>query len=344
MLGLLVLLVAGLVAGLAQVPLVALGPGPSFDTLGEVEGKTVVRVDGRRTYPTTGHLNMTTVAVTDGLTALTALRFWADPTRRVVPRAAIYPPGESDEQVERENARQFSNSETNAEVAALSYLKEPMLNPVKVVVEGTVDGGPSAGVLRSGDQLLTLDGMPLVSAAQVTQLMTKTKPGDKVTIGYQRGGSPPSMGIVTVGVRPSRDPGGAPDGPQGFLGIIPGEVPYDLSGIKIELDDIGGPSAGLIFTLALIDKLTPGNLTGGRFIAGTGTISADGRVGRIDGIAQKMIGARAAGATIFLVPTDNCNQARSADHAGLQLVKVATLSDAVNGLKAFDEGHTPPSC
>ena len=100
----------------------------------------------------------------------------------------------------------------------------------------------------------------------------------------------------------------------------------------------------MIFTLALIDKLTPGNLTGGRFIAGTGTISADGRVGRIDGIAQKMIGARAAGATIFLVPTDNCNQARSADHAGLQLVKVATLSDAVNGLKAFDEGHTPPSC
>jgi PDZ domain-containing protein len=342
MIGLLILLVVGLIAGFLPVPLVALGPGPSYDTLGADAGKPVVTINGLPTYPTSGHLNMTTVRVSDGLTALMSLRSWADPQWRVVPREAIYPTGKTDDEVKQENSIQFTDSEVKAEVAALSYLAMP----VKVIVDQVLKGAPAAPVLQPGDQILSVNGVPVSSPGQVYDMLTRTKPGDKVRIGLRRGPDPtakPTEGVVTVGTRPP-DRNGAPDGPQGFLGIVPGALPLDPNQIKIELNDIGGPSAGLMFTLALIDKLTPGELTGGRFVAGTGTITAYGTVGKIDGIAQKMIGARDAGATVFLVPVDNCAQAVKSDHDGLQLIKVSTVSDAVNGLNALNRGEVPPGC
>jgi Lon-like protease len=108
--------------------------------------------------------------------------------------------------------------------------------------------------------------------------------------------------------------------------------------------DIGGPSAGLMFALGIIDKLTPMNLTGGKFIAGTGEIEASGRVDPIGGIQQKMVAAREAGATSFLTPTANCPDTKGAVPAGLRLVRVSTLSQAVNDLEAIKAGHQVPSC
>lgn len=340
MIGLLVLLVTGLTAGSLTVPLVALGPGPTYDTLGDVQGMPIVTINGRPTYPTTGHLNLTTVRVDQPLSALAALRYWADPQRRVVPREAIYPSDKSNEQIEQDNSRQFTDSEVKAEAAALGYLRLP----VKVIVDQITPDAPAAGVLSSGDQLLSVNGTPVSAPTEVSQLLTKTRPGDQVKIVYRRGDAPPTEGTVIVGRRPPGPNGDAPDGPQGFLGIVPGGIPLDPNEMKIQLNDIGGPSAGLIFTLALIDKLTPGELTGGRFVAGTGTITAYGLVGRIDGIAQKMIGARDAGATVFLVPEGNCEQAAEADHEGLQLIKVTTVEDAVDGLNGLNMGRTPPGC
>jgi PDZ domain-containing protein len=340
MIGLLVLLVFGLVAGLVHVPLVALGPGPTYDTLGDVEGKPIVTITHHPTYPTSGHLNLTTVQVADELTALSALRYWAGSSWRVVPREAIYPSNKSNEQIEQDNNRQFTDSEVKAEAAALGYLKLP----VKVIVDQIGTDAPAAGVLLPGDQLLSVNGTPVGAPTEVSQLLTRTRPGEQVKIGFRRGDAPPTEGTVTVGKRPPGPNGDAPDGPQGFLGIVPGGIPLDPNEMKIELNDIGGPSAGLIFTLALIDKLTPGELTGGRFVAGTGTITAYGAVGRIDGIAQKMIGARDAGATVFLVPVGNCEQALQADHHGLQLIKVDTVEDAVAGLNALNEGRVPIGC
>ena len=338
--GLFLLLAAGLVAGLVQVPLVALGPGPTYDTLGDVAGKPIVTINGRTTYPTGGHLNLTTVQVADGLQALTALRYWADPDWRVVPREAIYPSGKSTEQIEQDNNRQFTDSEVKAEAAALGYLKLP----VKVIVDQISPAAPAAPVLQAGDQLLSVNGIPVTAPSEVSRQLMRTRPGDRVTVVYRRGDAPQAEGVVTVGGRPPGPNGDAPDGPQGFLGIVPGGIPLDPNEMKIQLNDIGGPSAGLIFTLALIDKLTPGELTGGRFVAGTGTITAYGAVGRIDGIAQKMIGAREAGATVFLVPVGNCAQAAAADHEGLQLIKVSSVEDAMNGLNALNEGRSPPGC
>ncbi|HEX4246258.1 MAG TPA: S16 family serine protease [Pseudonocardia sp.] len=338
MVGLLVVLAVGVLAGTVRVPLVALGPGPTFDTLGAVDGKPVVSVTGRQTYPTTGHLNMTTVAVTDGLTAVTALEFWADPERELVPRAAIYPPGKSDQQVEQENTAQFTDSENDAEVAALSYLHEP----VKVVVGPLSAGAPAANVLKEGDQILSVKGQQVTSPGQVSQILTTTRPGDKIAVSFQRGDAPVTEGTVTVGARPVI--AGRPDGPQGFLGITPEGRPADPNQIVISLGDIGGPSAGLAFALAVIDKLTPDDLAGGKFIAGTGEIGPTGVVGPIGGIALKMIAARHAGATVFLVPAANCAEAAANTPAGLQLVKVTALADAVDSLTALKHGRTPPGC
>jgi PDZ domain-containing protein len=329
---LLVLLAVLVLAGIPRVPLVALSPGPTFDTLGAVQGQTVVTVSSRPTYPTSGRLEMTTVGVTDQLNTYDALRAWFDPRKELVPRAAIYPPGKSAQQVEQENTAQFTTSENDAEVAALTYLHQP----VKVVVGPLSANAPATGVLKEGDQLLSVKGQQVTSPAQVSQILTTTRPGDRVAVSYQRGDGPVTQGMVTVGARP--------DGPQGFLGITPEGQPLDPNQIVIKLGDIGGPSAGLIFALAVIDKLTPDDLTGGKVIAGTGTIYPTGQVGPIGGITLKMLGARQSGATVFLVPAANCAEAAAHPPPGLQLVKVTALADAVDALTAVKQGRPAPAC
>jgi len=114
--------------------------------------------------------------------------------------------------------------------------------------------------------------------------------------------------------------------------------------VTISIGNIGGPSAGLMFALGIIDKITPDNLTGGRFIAGTGEIEANGTVDPIGGIQQKMVGARAAGATIFLTPAANCPDAAGAVPAGMRLIKVGSLAGAVDALEALKAGKPVPSC
>lgn len=335
-----VLVVLVIVSALVKVPLVALSPGPTFNTLGDDQGKPVVAVTGRPVFPTTGHLNMTTVSVSDGLSALQALGLWVSPRYQLVPRSVVYPPGASTAQVTQLNNEMFQASEQFAQVAALRYLHQP----TKVVVALVGPNAPAGGLLKVGDSLLTVLGQPVTSALQVTQLLKRTKPGDKVPVSFQRGSGPPGQGVVTVGARPPKQPGGAPDGPQGYLGVSTEDLPAGPGKIDIALADVGGPSAGLMFTLAVIDKITPGNLTGGRFIAGTGTIDPDGAVGPISGIPLKMIAAREAGATDFLAPAGDCQEAKGAVPDGLTLIKVNTLSDAVSALNSLKAGHPVPGC
>jgi Lon-like protease len=312
------------------VPLVALGPGPTYDTLGDVGGKPVVAIDGLPVFPTSGHLNMTTVAVADRLTLVTMIGYWASGSRRVVPRDSVFPPDKSDEQVERDNADQFAASEANAEVAALAELSVP----TRVVVGELVAESPAAGALQVGDELVAVSGRAVTSPLAVAQALAATAPGQSVTVTYRRAGQQRDATVVL---------GSSPDRKQGLLGVRAGIEPQ-AGDIRISLGDIGGPSAGLMFALAVVDKLTPGELTGGRFVAGTGTINADGVVGPIGGIPFKMLAARDAGATAFLVPAGNCAEAQANTPDGLQLVKVATLRDAVTGLDALRADKPPVSC
>lgn len=324
---LLVVVVVG-VGTLVRVPFVAMGPGPTYDTLGTLDGTPVVAVTGTQTYPTAGHLNMTTVAVNDGVTALTALGYWLQPDRRLVPRDSVYPPGQTTEEVDRQNTEQFAASETSAEAAALAELGLP----TRVTVAEVVPGSAADGVLRAGDTIVSVGGSPVSTPEQLAGSLTGTSAGQTVPVTYERDGVRTTVPVVL----------GPGDG-RGMLGVRGGVEPV-TGDITISLGDVGGPSAGLMFALAVVDKMTPGELNGGRFVAGTGTIDAAGTVGPIGGIPFKMIAAKNAGATVFLVPDANCAEAAANAPADLQLVRVSTLAGAVDALEGLDRGAAVPSC
>ena len=326
----LIALAIGVLGVSVPVPLVALGPGPTYDTLGDIGGTPVVAVNGLPVFPTSGHLNMTTVAVADRLTLFSMLGYWASGSRQVVPRDRIFPPGRTDQQVEQDNADQFAASESNAEIAALAQLALP----TRVVVGELVKDSPATGKLEVGDELVAVSGRPVSSPLAVAEALASTAPGQSVTITYRRDGQQRDADVVL---------GASPDRQQGLLGVRPGVEPQS-GDITISLGDIGGPSAGLMFALALLDKLTPGELTGGRFVAGTGTITQDGAVGPIGGIPFKMRAAKDAGATEFLVPAANCAEAAANAPDGLQLLRVGTLADAVAGLDAIRTNHPATLC
>jgi PDZ domain-containing protein len=320
----------GVIGATLPVPFVALGPGPTHDTLGDYEGKQIVAVEGLPQYPTSGHLNMTTVSVTDRLSLFTTLWFWASGERRVIPRELVFPSDRTDQEIQDENAEQFASSESNAEAAAVTELGLP----ARVLVAGVVPDSPSVGVLEAGDEIVAVAGQPVGTAAEVSGRLTDARPGDTVAITYRRAGTEAVADIVL---------GASPDRAQGFLGVRPTVESRD-GAIDISLDGIGGPSAGLMFSLAVVDRLTPGELTGGRFIAGTGSIDPGGVVGAIDGVPFKMAKASEVGAEVFLVPDANCAEAVATVPDGLELIRVTTLDDAIGQLDALREGRPVTPC
>ena len=322
----------GLLLSLVTVPYVSLGPGPTFDTLGDVDGKKVVDIEGTDVHATSGHLNMTTVSQRDDLTLGQALTLWASGREQLVPHDLVYPPDKSKDEIDKANNNDFKRSEDSAEYAALSYLKYPSA----VTVETVTDPGPSVGKLQSGDAVDGFNNKPVANLDQFTALLKATKPGDTIVLDYRRKNAPAGSATVTLGSNPDRK--------YGYLGVGVLNAPWAPFSIDFNLANIGGPSAGLMFSLAVVDKLTTGDLNDGKFVAGTGTIDSDGKVGSIGGITHKMLAAREAGATVFLVPADNCDEAKTAHEDGLQLVKVDTLGHAVDALHALSAGGEPPRC
>lgn len=328
---LLVALVA--VAFAAPLPYVVLAPGLTENTLGSHDGKPVISISGHRTYPTRGHLNLTTVSVTspDYRPRLAEiLRAWWSPSELVVPRDAVYAPDQSVQQVEKQSQSQMLGSQRAAIAAGLTAAG---FNAYDVTVASVTKGAPADGVLRKGDVITAVDGKTVTSTQQVVNAITGRSPGDPVTIGIRRSGTERSLTLTTQA---------APGDPKSArIGIRLGVAynpPFD---VKIRLGQkIGGPSAGLMFSLAVYDVLTPGALTGGRFVAGTGTIDPAGTVGVIGGIQQKIAGAYESGAKVFLVPSGDCAEAAASDLAGnIELVRVARLSDAISALHKIDAGN-----
>ncbi|MCV6970566.1 YlbL family protein [Mycobacterium bohemicum] len=332
MVALVPIVVFGVLLAVVTVPFVSLGPGPTFDTLGEVDGNPVVAIEGTQTHPTTGHLNMTTVSQRDEISLGEALTLWLSDTEQLVPRDLVYPPGKSRDEVDKANNADFKQSEDSAEYAALGYLKYP----AAVTVASVADPGPSVGKLKSGDAIDAVDGKPVANVDQFTGFLKATKPGQVVTIDFRRKNAPAGVAQITLGSNKDRD--------YGFMGVAVLDAPWAPFVVDFNLANVGGPSAGLMFSLAVVDKLTTGDLAGSNFIAGTGTISVDGKVGQIGGITHKMVAAHAAGATVFLVPAKNCYEANSDNPSGMRLVKVETLSQAVDALHAITSGGQPPAC
>ena len=317
------------------VPFVSFSPGPVKDTLGESRNKPVIEITGHATVPTTGQLDLTTVSVTSpnrDLTLPQAMRNWLDPHHDLFPRDIIYPPDQSADEVEQENTAEMTDSQDSAIAAALQEAKVPFHPKVSTVAKDT----PAEGKLKPGDIVLAVDGATVSQVPQVGEFVRKHKVGENVVFLIRRGGTEQTVQLKTA--------------------ATPGEATRPMVGITIGVDspvhvtvnlgqDIGGPSAGTAFALAIYDKLTPGPLLAGKHVAGTGTIDALGQVGAIGGIQQKIAGAKKDGATIFLVPAPNCEAALHADVKGIQLVKITTLSEAIAALKAVGSGTGDvPAC
>lgn len=330
--------VAIAVSVLVPVPYVILGPGPTLNTLGkDSSGQPLITISGHASYPTTGHLNLVTVSYQgcagNRFNIFTALVAWLNPHQAVVPEGEICPAGQTQKQTQEQDTQEMTGSQSMATAAALTQLHIPY--STQVVVVQPQQGFPAYGVLKAGDVITKVDGQPVTSQGGLTRLIYAQPAGSTLTLTIIRNGQSRQ---VQVGTRQS---GGHP-----VMGVqITEQYKFPFQ-VKISVGDIGGPSAGMMFSLGIIDKLTKLDLTAGRFIAGTGEITARGQVQPIGGIQQKMVGARNAGATIFLTPAANCADTKGAVPAGLRLVKVSTLNQAVTYLEALKSGHpaSVPSC
>lgn len=324
------------------VPYAEMTPGPTFDTLGSYQGTPLITVTGRQTYKTDGELRMVTVGVSSQdyqMPLGTALIGWLSSDQAIVPKETIYPPGTTQQQSDQQNAVAFTDSQDSAITAALNALG---IKPsgTEVVIGSVTNGTPADGKLQPGDIIKSIDGTPITTggdagATAVQNAIQKVTPGQQVTIVVSRGDK--EQTVTTGTIKNSKG--------KAAVGIsvqTESKFPFDVS---IQLNGVGGPSAGMMFALGIIDKLTPGgDLTGGKVVAGTGTIDASGNVGAIGGIQMKTIGARRDGATVFLAPADNCADAKANLPAGLELAKVSTLQDALTALTDVREGKAPPSC
>ena len=335
------LIVLSCVAFLVPVPYVTMKPGPAFDTLGNFEGKPMFTFGKDvKTYPTSGSLDFTTVSVTSvdaHVPLVDAVRAYFDDDNAVVPKDQIYPEHETAEQSTAESAAQLSGSKDSSRVAALRAAGYTVTG--RPSIASVVKGGAAEKLLKAGDVVTAVDGAKVTTPDEVVKSVGTHKPGETVRLAVERKGTSLVVPVVT-----RADPN---DKAIPRVGITIG-VKYAYP-IKINNNvgrSIGGPSAGTMFALAIYDKLTPGSLTGGKKIAGTGEMTPDGTVGPIGGIRQKMAGAERYGATIFLVPAANCSEAADGDDDGLKLVKISTLKDAISSLEALakDPKATVPSC
>lgn len=318
-------------AAFLPVPYVTMSPGPTINVLGEHGGQEIVQVSGHKTYPTQGQLRMVTVSVTSPnrrISLAEAMEAWFDPTRAVLPRDVVYPPTQSVQQVEQQSSVEMTNSQDTAVAAAL---KEMGYHPASnTEVLAVTSGAPADGKLKVHDTLLSVNGVHITGPRSVADAVQKVGVGGTATFVVRRDGSTRTVKVTTQAS--DQDPKHAVVGVVVGVGYqFPFRVSVDIS------NQIGGPSAGLMFSLAIYDTLTPGSLTGGDVVAGTGTISANGSVGPIGGIQQKIVAAADAGATLFFVPPGNCKEALSADVSSseIELVKAPTMDSAVHSLQAY---------
>lgn len=314
------------------VPYAAEGPGPMFNTLGQVEGHDVIEIEGTETDPVDGNLNMTTVSVRTNMTLAQAVGRWITTDDSIVPVDQILPPDLDEEEMREYNQAEFAASEGNATVAAMRYLGEP----TRVVVHDLLEDSASADVLKPGDVITSIDGTEVTEPSEVQDLVRARSPNDELTVGVLRDDAPQDA-RVRLGENPHEK--GTP-----MMGILMTSEPAGEVTVNYNLNDVGGPSAGMIFSLAVIDKLSPGQLNHGKFVAGTGTIAESGEVGPIGGITHKLTGARDKGVELFLAPEGNCDAVRTVDTGEMTVASVSNLEEAISAMDDYAAGREVRSC
>ena len=334
--GFLVIALAAL-STMVGLPYIVLKPGPVTNTLGKAEGKQLITVSGAKTYPTEGALDFTTVRVAGGpgskVTVWDLLQAAVRSSEEIEPEEAYFPKGVTSKQVQEENTAEMVDSQQEAIAVALEAVGADVTS--HIVVAQVTDDSPNKSVLRAGDRIDTIDGQAVSDSEAVRAAIGKHEPGEKVRLGIVRDGKP-----VTVEAATRENQGRTTIGV--FLGLK-FDFPYKVT---IDAGEVGGPSAGTMFALGLYDTLTPGALTGGEKIAGTGTIDYTGAVGPIGGIRQKLVGARVGGAKWFLAPADNCAEVVGNVPEGLKVVRIATFDEAKSSVEsiAAGKGGSLPTC
>lgn len=335
-----VAMVLAVAAVTIPVPYVIESPGPAINTIGQIDGKSLISIKGHESFPPTkGSLDLTTVHMTGGLPDsqigfADALRAWLTPSDTLYPAELIYAPGTSQEAVNSENSAAMTGSQENATAAALKALGIDFES--NLAVASIPADGAASGILKPDDVLLTIAGEDVTDLSVIQEVLAKGQ-GAPVDLVVSRNGEQQKVTIT-----PTRGAEG-----KYLLGITlqnTFKFPFE---VNFALENIGGPSAGMMFALAIMDTLTPGELTGGKQFAGTGTIDPAGNVGAIGGIAQKMVGAQDAGAEYFLAPAANCADVVGHVPSGLQVIKVNTLKEAYDSVSSIGSGQDSsklPSC
>lgn len=327
--GVVVLSALALLLAFVPVPYVALVPGPTVNTLGSYEGKPVIEVDGKTPNSTSGHLNLTTVGVIDGITIFQAIAGWFSDDSAIVPRETVYPPTKSRKETDEQNRADYVASESSAIQAAMNYLDFPK----KVVV---VDA-PEGSSIVAGDALEKVNGQPVPTSDVLASVMGQIAPGTTIAVDYLHNGAAASTQITTK--EPPKDRTGS------LMGLTVNERGYGGFTVTFAQNDIGGPSAGLMLSLGIIDLVGPEPLVGKEFVAGTGTITPDGKVGPIGGIRFKLKKAAEVGAQLFLTPAENCAEAMTnPPDDGPVLAKVSTIQDAVTAIENLRAGKKISTC
>lgn len=328
-----VVVIAVAALNLIHVPKVIMRPGPVTNTLGKTGNTPVIEVKGAKTYPTSGALDFTTVSMAGGPQYPVSVMDWLrakylDDDAEIYPEDIWFPQGATSQQVQQQSTAEMTNSQQTAEVVAMRAAGVTVPESVKVVQ--LQPGAAAQGTLKAQDVLTELNGHKITSLKSVSTVMAKVKAGTTVPVTVKRGSTTLHLKVPTS----AGDDGHAVFG----IAISPSyQFPYQ---VKVNAGDVGGPSAGTMFTLAIYDLLTPGALTGGHKIAGTGTMSEDGSVGPIGGIREKMLGAKRAGAKFFLAPNSDCNEAKGHVPAGLTVIKVDNLQEALAAVKKVAAGKT----
>ena len=340
------LLAVGLVVAGATVRVnkVIEAPGPTWNVLAAVPGddsdQSVITVTGAQTYPAEGALRMTTVSVSGcpgyPVTLFDVVGAWLSPNKTILERDQVCPPSLSQQDVEETNQAQMTSSQNTAVVAAL--METGMATRMVLTVEGT---GPdqTEGLLQKGDVLTSItpaggQATPTTTYTALRELLTTVPVGTTVELGIERDGEPMTVSLTTI-TPPDANSDGSPDSEGSLLGVyLSAEADSDIEA-TFGLSKVGGPSAGSMFALGIVDELTPGDLTGGKDIAGTGTIALDGSIGPIGGIEQKMAGAKTDGSGYFLAPASNCADVVGHVPDGLEVYAVSTLHEAVTTVEAI---------
>lgn len=317
-------------------PYVIERPGVVFDTLGTIDGKPLIEM-GEKTYPTTGKLNLLTVSLV-GSPEKTPSWFeiaqaWIDPAQVIIPVDEAFPQNQTAEQSDAESKAMMEESQQDAVAAALIGLGYEV--PRHLYVAEVFKAAPAAGKLAAKDFIEEANGVKIDSVETLRGVIMKNKT-NPLTLVINRAGKKIER-VVTPYL----------DGDTYRIGIFTGYT-YDFPiKVTISTGDIGGPSGGMMFAIAITDKLTPGAMTGGLNISGTGTIDPSGKVGAIGGIRQKMYAALRADSNYFLAPAENCDEVVGAIPDGLNVIKVNTLSEAKSAIAKLASGVKPsslPSC